>query len=79
MPDRDELQMVQPVREGNHEAFRELVQRHMRQAYNVAFGFLNDHDEADDISQLAFVKVSPENQLQDNLSDVSGVLFIGFE
>ena len=57
MPDRDELQLIQLVREGNHDAFRELVQRHMKQAYNVAFGFLNDHDEADDISQLAFVKV----------------------
>lgn len=57
MPGREELQLIQQVREGNHDAFRELVQRHMRQAYNVAFGLLNDHDEADDVAQEAFVKV----------------------
>jgi len=57
MLDRAEDQLIQEAKEGSHEAFRKLVQRHMKQAYNVAYGFLHDHDEADDISQEAFVKV----------------------
>ncbi|MBI3003952.1 MAG: hypothetical protein HYY49_00875 [Ignavibacteriales bacterium] len=56
-PEINEQQLIQQVREGNHEAFRELVQRHMKQAYNVAYGLLTDHDDADDVSQEAFVKV----------------------
>lgn len=34
-----------------------LVERHMKDAYNVAYGFVNDHDTAQDIVQEAFIRV----------------------
>ena len=52
----DEQQLILQAREGSHEAYRVLVVRHMKEAYNVAFGFVNDHDLAEDIAQEAFVR-----------------------
>jgi RNA polymerase sigma-70 factor (ECF subfamily) len=53
----DESTLLAQVRAGNENAFRILVEQHMRQAYNVAYGFVQDHQDADDIAQEAFVKV----------------------
>lgn len=57
MPAARERQLILQTKEGSQEAFRELVELHMRQAYDLAYGFVNDHDDADDIAQEAFVKV----------------------
>lgn len=57
MPLKDEQQLIVEVQEGSQEAFRELVERYMKQAYNLAYGFLKNHDDAEDITQEAFVKV----------------------
>ncbi len=56
MPDVDERELVHRARNGNHEAFRCLVERHMRRAYAVAYRFLNDHHEAEEVTQMAFVR-----------------------
>jgi RNA polymerase sigma-70 factor (ECF subfamily) len=57
MPADDERQLILDAQKGSREAFRLLVERHMKQAYNVAFGVIADHDEAEDIAQEAFVRV----------------------
>lgn len=57
MPAARERELILRTKEGSHEAFRELVEIHMRQAYDLAFGFVNDHDDAEDVAQEAFVKV----------------------
>ncbi|MGH2568014.1 MAG: RNA polymerase sigma factor [Bacteroidota bacterium] len=57
MPDADAQQLIEQAKEGSHDAFRILVERHMKQAYNLAYGFLNDHDEAEDAAQESFVRV----------------------
>ena len=57
MPAADEQQLILHVKEGSHEAFRILVERYMRHAYNIAYGFVNDHDDAEDITQESFVRV----------------------
>ncbi len=56
MPAAEEQQLVVEARSGSQSAFRVLVERHMKQAYNIAYGFLNDHDGAEDIAQEAFVR-----------------------
>lgn len=53
----DEQQLIFRVREGDHEAFRLLVERYMKYAYNIAYGFVGNHDDAEDIAQDSFVKV----------------------
>jgi RNA polymerase sigma-70 factor, ECF subfamily len=57
MPADRERHLIQEVQEGSHEAFRELVGMHMRRVYDLAYGFVNDHDDAEDIAQDVFVKV----------------------
>jgi len=57
MPADRERQLICDVQEGSHEAFRELVELHMRRVYDLAYGFVNDHDDAEDIAQEVFVKV----------------------
>ena len=57
MPADRERQLIQDVQEGSHDAFRDLVELHMRRVYDIAYGFVNDHDDAEDIAQDVFVKV----------------------
>jgi RNA polymerase sigma-70 factor (ECF subfamily) len=52
----EEQQLMLQAREGSNEAFRLLVGRHMKSVYNVAFGFVNDHDAAEDVAQETFVR-----------------------
>ena len=52
----DEQHLVAQAQEGSDEAFRILVERHMKQAYNVAYRFVGSHDVAEDVAQEAFVR-----------------------
>ena len=56
MPAADEQQLIDRARKGNQEAFRVLVERHMKHAYNVAFGFVGNHEDAADVAQDAFFR-----------------------
>jgi len=54
----DEQQLIRQIQvDGSHDAFRVLVELYMKQAYNVAYGYVNDHDDAEDIAQESFVRV----------------------
>ena len=52
----DEQQLILRVKEGNHEAYRILVERYMKHAYNIAYGFFSNHDDAEDVAQESFVR-----------------------
>jgi len=52
----DEQQLILQVKEGSHDAFRILVERYMKHAYNIAYGFVNDHNDAEDVAQESFVR-----------------------
>lgn len=53
----DEHQLISEAQRGNRDAFRSLVERYMKQAYNIAFGYVSNHDDASDIAQESFVRV----------------------
>lgn len=57
MPASGEESLIDRFKNGDPSAFRELVERHMRQAYDLAYSFLRDHHDADDVAQEAFVRV----------------------
>jgi RNA polymerase sigma-70 factor (ECF subfamily) len=52
----EEVHLIQEAKQGSPGAYRVLVERHMRQAYNLAYSFVNDHASAEDIAQEAFVR-----------------------
>lgn len=53
----DEQQLILEVKEGRNGAFRLLVEQYMKQAYNIAYGFVNNHNDAEDVAQEAFVRI----------------------
>ena len=44
------------ARQGDRRAFEELVERHKRRAYHIAFDFARDREEDKDLSQESFLK-----------------------
>ncbi len=56
MPAGDEQHLISRARQGSQEAFRVLVERHMKHAYNVAFGFVGNHEDAAEVAQEAFFR-----------------------
>lgn len=53
----DEQQLIQRVKERDAGAFRVLVERYMKHAYNTAFSMVRNHEDAEDIAQEAFVRI----------------------
>lgn len=53
----EESILVRQVREGNRQAFTELVTRYQRDIYKLAFGFFQDRDDALEIVQETFMRV----------------------
>jgi RNA polymerase sigma-70 factor (ECF subfamily) len=52
-----DIELVERARNGEPEAFRDLVVRHQRRVYAVALGIVKDRDLAWDVAQETFVRV----------------------
>jgi RNA polymerase sigma-70 factor (ECF subfamily) len=53
----DEKTLVEQMRQGHIGAFQELVERYKKKVYYLAYDMVDDHHEAEDISQEVFIKV----------------------
>ncbi len=51
-----DLELIERVRRGDRDAFKELVTRHKRNVYYLAFDLTRNREDAEDISQDVFVK-----------------------
>jgi RNA polymerase sigma-70 factor (ECF subfamily) len=54
--DPDDNELVQRARAGDHEAFRTLYQRYHRRVYALAYGVVQNADDALDVVQDGFIK-----------------------
>jgi len=54
--DFNEKKIIRKLKRGNKKAFEPLVKFYMKRAYNIALGFINNEQDALDISQEAFIK-----------------------
>ncbi len=52
-----ELGLIKSAVKDDHQAFRALVEFHQAFAYSLAHRYTNDEDEAEDITQEAFIKI----------------------
>ena len=50
-------QLIQACLNSDQQAWAEIVNRHWRPVFNVAYKFVGKHDEAEDLSQEIFFKV----------------------
>jgi RNA polymerase sigma factor (sigma-70 family) len=57
MTHSNDLELVELFQKGNEASFNELVRRYQEKVYWIAHRFVNDHDQADDITQDVFVKI----------------------
>ena len=55
--ERADDELIAAFLEGNEEAFNRLVLKHQRRAYNIAYRFLANHEDATEVAQDAFVRV----------------------
>lgn len=53
----EEAALVRRAQHGDHSAFEEIVRRHARFVYNLALRLTHNPQEAEDLSQEAFVRV----------------------
>jgi RNA polymerase sigma-70 factor (ECF subfamily) len=56
LPDLDDTALVAASLAGRREAFDVIVERHRRSVYQVCYRFVNNHEDASDLSQEAFVR-----------------------
>ncbi len=54
--EKDDSQLVQAAQTGNESAFNILVLRHRLSVFHTIIGLVGDRDEAEDLTQDAFVK-----------------------
>lgn len=53
---RTDVELVQEVRNGNRQAFTELMRRYQERVYWTARRIVGSHEDADDVAQETFVK-----------------------
>lgn len=53
----DDGSLIRLIQEGRHEAFSEIVNRHSKRFYNIAYRVIFNKDDAEDIVQEAFLKL----------------------
>ncbi|MDD5455305.1 MAG: sigma-70 family RNA polymerase sigma factor [Candidatus Ratteibacteria bacterium] len=56
MTKNEDFILVRKARLGDKDAFRQLVEEYKKQVYFIAYRMTNNHADADDLSQEAFVK-----------------------
>ena len=52
-----DVSLLKEIQGGNHSAFSILVNRHTTRCYNMAFRYLHNQQDAEDIVQQAFLKL----------------------
>jgi len=52
----DDLEAIEACRRGEREAFDRLVERYQRDVYRLCYRFVNNHEDANDLAQEAFIK-----------------------
>jgi len=57
MPDRSDVELMLALKAGDEGAFPVLVQRHMTAVLNLAYRYVGNRADADDLAQEIFLKV----------------------
>jgi len=53
----DDVQLMLRFKNGEESCFVELVERHKERVFRLAYRFLGDHQEAEDLTQEVFLKI----------------------
>ena len=53
----EQAMLIQRFKNGESDAFEEIVKKYQKQVYNLAYGYIGNYEDAYDISQEVFIKV----------------------
>jgi RNA polymerase sigma-70 factor (ECF subfamily) len=53
----EDVALAERLRSGDHDAFREIVEKHKKKVYCLALDIVGNHHDAEDVSQEVFLKV----------------------
>ena len=53
----NEKEIIEQIKEGDHESFKELVEEYKEMVFKVCFGFVKNKEDAEDITQDVFFSV----------------------
>lgn len=53
----EQVVLIQKFRNGETNAFDEIMRKYQKQVYNLAYGYIGNYEDAYDISQEVFIKV----------------------
>lgn len=53
----NEQELIEGLKSGNESAYRELVETRQSLVFNTCLGFLQNHEDAEDVTQEVFIKV----------------------
>src|SRR5258706_16296770 len=53
--EQDEAQLVTASKQGDQDAFAQLVQQHQRRVFNLVFRMLQEYEEANEVTQETFL------------------------
>jgi RNA polymerase sigma-70 factor (ECF subfamily) len=56
LPREAEREAIEACRRGEREAFDRLVERYQRHVYRLCYRYVNNHEDANDLAQEAFLK-----------------------
>lgn len=56
MVEQEDLVLIRECLSGSSRAFETIVNKYQKTVFNVAFRIINDHEDAEDITQSSFVK-----------------------
>lgn len=51
-----EAELIQASRQGNLEAFEQLILLHEKRVYTIAYKYMGNHEDASDMAQEALIK-----------------------
>ncbi len=67
--EKEDKDLISDIKQGKKEVIEELIKKHQKRVYNIAYGLVMDYDKAWDISQEVFVKlVKNINQFREESS-----------
>ncbi len=55
--DLDDIQLVEQTQQGDQQAFSQLFAKYQKKVFNLCFRFVDDYEEAKDLTQEIFVRV----------------------
>lgn len=55
--DLDDIQLVERTQQGDQQAFSQLFAKYQKKVFNLCFRFVDDYEEARDLTQETFVRV----------------------